>query len=55
MTDEQKKKMMGIGIALVALYAAYRFGPSPLVKTAAASVGAVIVARQLPFIGPALA
>lgn len=55
MTEDQKKKLMGIGIALGVVYAAYRWGPSPLVKTAAASVGAVIVARQLPFVGPALA
>lgn len=55
MTEEQKKKLMGVGIALGIAYAAYKWGPSPLVKTAAASVGAVIVAKQLPFVGPALA
>lgn len=55
MTEEQKKKLMAVGIALAAVYAAYRFGPNALVKTSAAAVGAVIVARQLPFVGPALA
>lgn len=55
MTEEQKKKLMGLGLALGAVYVAYKFGPTPLIKTAAASVGAVIVARQLPFVGPALA
>lgn len=55
MTDEQKKKLMGVGIALGAVYLAYRFGPTPLVKTGAAAVGAVIVAKQLPFVGAELA
>lgn len=55
MTDEQKKKLMGVGVALAVAYAAYRWGPTPLVKTAAASVGAVILAKQMPFVGPALA
>lgn len=55
MTEEQKKRLTGVAIALAAVWAAYKFAPSPLVKTAAASVGAVIIARQLPVVGSALA
>jgi hypothetical protein len=55
MTEEQKTKLTGAAIALGLVYLAYRFGPSPLIKTAAASVGAVIVAKQIPFVGPAMA
>ena len=55
MSDEQKKKLTGAAIALGAAYLAYRFGPSPLVKSAAVAVGAVVVAKQLPYVGPALA
>lgn len=43
-----------LGIALGICYGVYRFVDKPAVKTAAIAVGAVIVARQAPFTGPAL-
>jgi hypothetical protein len=43
-----------LGIAVGICYGLYRFVDKPAVKTAAIAVGAVIVARQLPFVGPAL-
>lgn len=55
MTEEQKKKWIALAVALGACYVGYRFGPNAMIKGAAASVGAVIVARQLPIVGPALA
>lgn len=55
LTEEQKKRLTAAAIGIAAAWVAYRFIPSPLVKTAAASVGAVIIARQLPIVGPALA
>lgn len=59
MTEEQKQKQkekwIALGLALGTCYAAYKFVPNGIVKGAAAAVGAVIVAKQLPFVGPALA
>lgn len=55
MTAEQKQKWIALGLALGTCYAAYKFVPNGIVKGAAAAVGAVIVAKQLPFVGPALA
>lgn len=43
-----------MGLALGLCFAAYKFVGNPLVKTAAIAVGAVIVARQAPLVGPAL-
>ncbi|HEX7742855.1 MAG TPA: hypothetical protein VF442_10565 [Sphingobium sp.] len=43
-----------IGIALGACYALYRFVDKPAVQTAAIAVAAVIVGRQVPYIGDAL-
>lgn len=44
-----------LGVALGICYAAYRFVDKPQVKTAAVAVAAVIVARQVPYVGDALA
>ena len=44
-----------LGIAVGICYGVYRFVDKPAVKTAAIAVAAVIVARQAPFVGPALA
>ncbi len=44
-----------LGIALGACFAVYKFVDNSMAKTAAAAVGAVIVAKQLPYIGEALA
>ncbi len=54
MTDDQKKRLMSVGMGLAACFLIYRFGPNAMLKTAAVSVGAVIAAKQLPFIGPAI-
>ncbi len=54
MSDKQKKDLVSVGIGLVACFVAYRYGPNAIIKTAAASVGSVIVAGQLPIIGTAM-
>jgi len=43
-----------LAIALGACYAAFRFSGSQTVKAAAIAVGAVIVAKRLPYVGEAL-
>jgi hypothetical protein len=43
-----------LGVALGLCYGVYRFVDKPAVKTAAIGVAAVIVARQVPYIGDAL-
>jgi hypothetical protein len=40
------KLALGLGLC----YLGYKYGPNAIVKGAAASVGAVIVAKQLPVI-----
>ena len=45
---------VSLAIALGACYAAYRFSGQATVKAAAIAVGAVIVAKRLPYIGAAL-
>lgn len=47
-------EMMKLAIALGACYAAFKFSESQTVKAAAVAVGAVIVARRLPYVGEAL-
>jgi|PersoiStandDraft_1058852.scaffolds.fasta_scaffold17975_2 hypothetical protein len=48
-------EMMKLGIALGACFAAYKFVGNPLVKGAAIAVGAVIVAKRVPYLSAALA
>lgn len=55
MSDEQKKQMMGVAVALAAVYAAWKFAPSQAVKAMALGVGGVIVGKQLPYVKNALA
>jgi hypothetical protein len=43
-----------LGVALGLCYGLYRFVDKPAVRTAAIAVGAVIIARQAPFVGDAL-
>lgn len=43
-----------LAIALGACWAAYKFSGSQPVKAAAIAVGAVIVAKRLPYVGEAL-
>jgi hypothetical protein len=47
--------LMKLGIALGAVYAVYRFAPSQAVKAGAIAVGAVVVAKQVPYVKDALA
>lgn len=55
MNEEQKKKLMGTGIALAIVYAAWKFMPNAAAKAAALGVGGVIVGKQLPYVKNALA
>lgn len=55
MTDEQKQKLIGVGLALAVCYGLYRFVPNAMVKTAAVAVGGVAVAKQVPYLSAALA
>ena len=48
-------ELMKLAVALGACYAAFRFSGSQTVKAAALAVGAVVVAKRLPYIGDALA
>ena len=48
-------ELMKLAVALGACYAAFRFSGSQTVKAAALAVGAVVVAKRLPYIGEALA
>jgi len=43
-----------LGIALGICYAAFKFSSSQMVKTAAVSVGAAIIAKRIPYVGEAL-
>lgn len=43
-----------LGVALGICYGVYRFVDKPEVKTAAIGIAAVIVARQVPYVGDAL-
>lgn len=42
--------MMKLAIAAGVLYAAYRFAPSAVVKTAVVGVAGVIAAKQIPYV-----
>lgn len=47
--------LMKLAITLGACYAAFKFSGSAHVKAAALAVGAVAVAKKLPYVGDALA
>jgi len=47
-------EMIKLGIALGACWAAYKYSGQATVKAAAIAVGAVIVAKRLPYVGDAL-
>lgn len=55
MTEEQKKKLMGVGIALALVYVAWKYAPSQTAKAMALGVGGVVVGKQLPYVREALA
>lgn len=48
-------ELMKLALALGACYAAFKFSDSQHVKAASLAVGAVIVARRLPYVGEAMA
>lgn len=54
MTEEQKKKMIGMGIALAAVFAAWKFAPNQTIKAMALGVGGVVVAKNVPYVKEAL-
>lgn len=43
-----------LGLALGVCAAVYKFVSNPMARTAALAVGAVIVAKKLPYVGEAL-
>lgn len=47
-------QIVKLALPLAACAAVVKFVPNKIAKTAAVAVGAVIVARQLPVVGPAL-
>lgn len=49
-----QSEMTKLGMALAACFVAYKFVGNPLVKSAALGVAAVIVAKRVPVVGPAL-
>ena len=48
-------ELMKMGIALAACWAIFKYAPGTTAKAAAVAVGAVIVAKKLPYVGDALA
>ncbi|PJJ17813.1 hypothetical protein CLU90_0993 [Janthinobacterium sp. 67] len=52
MTQDDLKTL---GIALGICYAAYKFVGNPMVKGAAVAVGAVVVAKKVPYLSASLA
>lgn len=49
------QKYVPTAIALGLVYAIAKFAPNPMVKAAAYGAMGVIVLKQVPFVGPALA
>jgi hypothetical protein len=47
--------LMKLGMAVGVCFAAYKFGQHPAIKAGAIAVAAVIVAKRVPVVGPALA
>lgn len=54
MTEEQKKKLMGLALALAIVYAVQKYAPNQAVKAMALGVGGVAIARNLPYVKNAL-
>lgn len=49
------QNLMPTAIALGLCYAAYKFAPNAMAKSAAVSIGAVVLAKQVPYLRDALA
>lgn len=45
---------MKIGIGLAICFAGFKFGKSPTIKTASVAVGAMIVAKRVPYLKEAI-
>ena len=43
-----KTKLISLGITAAVLFAAYRFAPNPMVRTAVLGVAGVVVVRNTP-------
>lgn len=54
MTEEQKKKLMGVAVALAIVYVVQKYAPMQAVKAMALGVGGVVLAKQLPYVREAL-
>lgn len=50
-----QSQIVKLALALGITWGIYRFAPWPAAKAAALGVGGVIVAKQLPYVGDALA
>ncbi|MYM67295.1 hypothetical protein GTP45_10680 [Pseudoduganella sp. FT55W] len=46
--------MTKLGIALGICFALYKFGPNDAIKAAGLAVGAVVVAKKVPYVSAAL-
>ena len=49
-----QSQLVKLGIALGICYGVTKVTSNPMIKTAAIAVGAVIVAKQVPYVGDAL-
>lgn len=50
MFDMSKENLTKLGIAGAMLFAAYKYSKNPVVRASAVSIGAVIVAKQIPYV-----
>ena len=54
MSEEQKKKLMGMALAGAVVFVVWKYAPSQTAKAMALGVGGVIVGKQLPYVREAL-
>ena len=45
-----KAKLISLGITAAALFAAYKFAPNPMIRTAVLGVAGVVVVRNTPVV-----
>ena len=45
-----KQQMTNLGIAGGMLFVAYKYSKNPIIRASAVSIGALVVARQLPYL-----
>lgn len=49
-SDLLNNRWVRLGVVAAGVWAAYKYGKSPAIKTAAISIGAIVVARQVPIV-----